>query len=75
MLLELGLIDEKSKYKDIKKLFEDALEKEIEDKDERRKVYQEYHALIVEHGKHYYSKKPYGVGCFLKNLVINQVEA
>ncbi len=66
LLLELGLIDEKSKYRDIKKIFEDALEKEIEDTDERRKIYQEYHALIVEHGKHYYSKKPYGVGCFLK---------
>lgn len=69
LLLELGLIDEKSKYRDIKKLFEDALEKEIEDTDERRKVYQEYHALIVEHGKHYYSKKPYGVGCLLKQMM------
>ncbi len=69
LLLELGLIDEKSKYKDIKKLFEDALEKEIEDKDERRKIYQEYHALIVEHGKHCYSKKPYGVGCLLKQTM------
>ncbi len=66
LLLELGLIDEKSKYRDMKKIFEDALEKEIQDEDERRKVYQEYHALIVEHGKHYYSKKTYGVGCFLK---------
>jgi len=71
LCLELGLIDEKSKYKDIKKLFEDALEKEIKDKEKLRIVYQEYHALIVEHGKHYYSKKPYGVGCFLKDLVIN----
>ncbi len=66
LLLELGLVNEKVKYKDMKKIFEDALEKEIEDTDERRKIYQEYHALIVEHGKHYYSKKPYGVGCFLK---------
>jgi len=69
LLLELGLIDEKSKYKDIKKLFEGALEKEIQDKDKRRKIYQEYHALIVEHGKHFYSKKPYGVGCFLKDEI------
>jgi endonuclease III-like uncharacterized protein len=28
-------------------------------------IYQEFHALIVEHGKRYYSKKPYGNGCFL----------
>ena len=69
LLSELGLIDEKSKYRDMKKIFEDALEKEIEDTEERRKIYQEYHALIVEHGKHCYSKKPYGVGCFLKQMM------
>ncbi len=71
LCLELGLVSEKSKYKDIKKLFEDALTKEIKDKEKLRIVYQEYHSLIVEHGKHYYSKKPYGVECFLKKLLIN----
>ncbi len=65
LLGELGLISDKAKYKEIKKLFEDAIEKEIKDKKQRRKIYQEYHALIVEHGKRYYSKKPYGVGCLL----------
>ena len=69
LLLELGLVNEKVKYKDMKKIFEDALEQEIQDEDERRKIYQEYHALIVEHGKHYYSKKPYGVGCFFKQMM------
>jgi len=69
LLLELGLIDEKAKYKDIKKMFENALENEIQDENERRKIYQEYHALIVEHGKHYYSKKPYGINCFLKEEI------
>lgn len=68
LLLEIGLISEKAKYKDIKKLFQDTLENEIQDKEKLRIVYQEYHSLIVEHGKHYYSKKPYGVGCFLKEL-------
>lgn len=65
-LLHLGLIDEKTKYKDIKKLFEEQLKQEIADKEELIIVYQEYHALIVEHGKNYYSKKPYAVGCFVK---------
>ncbi len=66
LLLELGLIDEKAKYKDMKKLFEDSLTIKIKDKEQLRIIYQEYHALIVEHGKNHYSKKPYGVGCFLK---------
>jgi len=69
LLLELNLIDEKAKYKDMKKLFEDALEKEIQDKEKLRIIYQEFHALIVEHGKHNYSKKPYGVECFLKDEI------
>ncbi len=63
------MIDEKTKYKDMKKLFEDALEKEIQDKEKLRIIYQEFHALIVEHGKHNYSKKPYGVECFLKDEI------
>ena len=33
--------------------FEDNFEGEVND-------YQEYHALIVEHAKNYYFKKPYG---------------
>ena len=28
-----------------------------------KEIYQEYHALIVEHAKKYYSKKPYGTHC------------
>jgi len=67
LLIELGLIEEKVKYKDIKKLFEDELKKITNDKQKLRIIYQEYHALIVEHGKRYYSKKPYAKGCFLKD--------
>ena len=68
LLLELGLIDDKAKYKDVKKLFEDELSAKIKDKEKLVIIYQEYHALIVEHCKRFYSKKPYGVGCFLKEL-------
>jgi len=65
MMVHLGLIDEKTKYKDLKALFEKALERSVGDKKERLKVYQEFHALIVCHAKIFYSKKPYGKGCFL----------
>lgn len=54
-LIKLKLADEKTSYDDMKKLFEKVVKKEF-------KVYQEYHALIVEHAKRYYSKKPYGKG-------------
>ena len=66
LLLELGLVKQDVKYKNMKKLMQDSLEECIKDKNELLKTYQEYHALIVEHGKKFYSKKPYGIGCFLK---------
>lgn len=66
ILLELGLIEQKSSYGEIKMLMESSLKECISDEDELLKVYQEFHALLVEHGKNFYSKKPYGVGCFLK---------
>jgi len=69
VLVELGLIDEKAKYKDMKALMESSLKEITTDEEELRIIYQEYHALIVDHSKRYYSKKPYGVGCFLKEIV------
>lgn len=69
LFLELGIINEKDKYKDIKYLVESELKKVIKDKKELRIIYQEFHALIVCHCKDYYSKKPYGVGCFLKQRI------
>jgi endonuclease-3 related protein len=69
VLLELGLIDEKAKYRDMKQLMQEALKWCIEDERELVIVYQEYHALIVNHSKEFYSKKPYGVGCFLKEKI------
>lgn len=65
LLTHLGFIDSKAKYKDIKSLMQTSLKASIKDELELLKVYQEYHALIVEHSKRFYSKKPYGVGCFL----------
>lgn len=65
MFVHLGLCKDNSKYIDIKRLIENELQKKIKDEDELVKTYQEFHALIVEHGKRYYSKKPYGVGYFL----------
>lgn len=50
----LGLIDEKDSYIKIKKFIESNFEGDF-------KKYQEFHALIVEHAKRYYTKKPYGL--------------
>lgn len=71
LLSELGLIDEKAKYAEIKSLMECSLKECIKDEEELLIIYQEFHALIVEHGKKYYSKKPYGVGCFLKKEILD----
>jgi endonuclease-3 related protein len=65
VLIELGFVDEKAKYGDIKSLMQSSLKESIKDEEELLKVYQEFHALIVKHGKKFYSKKPHGVGCFL----------
>src|SRR3989344_579636 len=46
----LGFIDDKADYDEIKALFEKNVEPDLV-------VYQEYHALIVEHAKRYYSKQ------------------
>lgn len=46
----LGMADEKSSYDDLRALFEQSLPKDFT-------LYQEYHALIVEHAKRFYQKK------------------
>ena len=58
----LGLARENIKYMELKNLFESSLPKDVA-------LYQEYHALIVEHAKRYYSKKPYGVDDPLKEII------
>lgn len=50
----LGFIKANEKYLTVKEMFEKHVEKDV-------RIYQEYHALIVEHAKRYYSKKPYGI--------------
>ena len=55
IITNLGLADEKADYNQIKVLFEENLPKNFE-------MYQEYHALLVEHAKRYYQKK----GCYAK---------
>lgn len=50
----LGFIKETATYHQVKKLFEENFQGDVED-------YKQYHALIVEHAKNYYRKKPYGV--------------
>ncbi|MBD3163886.1 endonuclease III domain-containing protein [Candidatus Woesearchaeota archaeon] len=49
----LKIIKENSTYNEIKEIFQKNLPKDI-------RLCQEYHALLVEHSKRYYSRKPYG---------------
>ncbi|MDO5851497.1 MAG: endonuclease III domain-containing protein [Methanobacteriaceae archaeon] len=49
----LNLSSEFNDYISIKDLFESYLNPDVN-------LYREYHSLIVEHGKHFYQKKPYG---------------
>jgi endonuclease-3 related protein len=69
ILFGLGLIDEKAKYREMKHLMQTSLKECITREDELVIVYQEYHALMVNHAKVFYSKKPYGAGCFLKESI------
>lgn len=54
IFIYLGYFNEKDSYLKIKQQFENNFDGGVHE-------YQEYHALIVEHAKRYYSKKPYGV--------------
>lgn len=50
ILKNLKLINGDEKYMEIKKLFKDSLPSDY-------RIFQEYHALLVEHGKRYYKGK------------------
>jgi endonuclease-3 related protein len=54
IFIHQGLINPEDNYNTIKNFFESYIPSDVV-------VYNEYHALIVEHGKSYYSKKPYGI--------------
>ena len=56
IFVQLGLIEERMSYEDVRQFFESRLKRDVI-------VYQEYHALIVEHAKRYYSKKNIGKDC------------
>jgi endonuclease-3 related protein len=62
IMTNLGLIGEKAKYEDVKALFEENLL-------EGPVVYQEYHALLVEHAKRHYKKKGAYGECPLLKIV------
>ncbi len=58
----MKLIEKNMKYDELKNLFEDSLDKDWV-------LFQEYHALLVRHGKMYYSRRPYGVNDPLLNSI------
>lgn len=60
----LGLIGEKERYEPVRAMVETAFGSESEKMD-RLIAYQEFHALIVEHAKRHYRRRPFGAGCFL----------
>jgi endonuclease-3 related protein len=62
IVTNLRLVDEKANYDEIKSLFEESLPHDP-------KVYQECHALLVEHAKRYYQKKYSYTKCPLLNIV------
>jgi len=57
----LGILEGKEKYKEIAGLFTDSLGKDY-------LVFQEYHALMVQHAKEHCRKKPICKACVLNNL-------
>jgi endonuclease-3 related protein len=70
LFIHLKLCDKKVKYKELKNMIESEFKKTIKNKKKLIQTYQEFHALLVEHGKNYYSKKPYGEGCFLNKDIL-----
>jgi endonuclease-3 related protein len=57
----LGVVDEKISYDDLKAFFERNLPRDV-------RLYNEYHALIVELGKNYCRKKPKCDMCPIKKM-------
>lgn len=53
ILNHLNIIDKNTSYEHVQALFHTQFPKEVH-------TYQEYHALLVEHAKRHYSRKPFG---------------
>jgi len=62
ILSHLGVIREGTPYEDVQTLFHTRVKKDV-------RAYQEYHALLVEHAKRHYSRKPYGKTDTLLNQI------
>ncbi len=60
LFARLGLLYEDLDYDEIKGFFEKSLDKDLA-------LYQEYHALIVEHAKNFCKKKPLCSACILRD--------
>ncbi len=69
IMTHVGFFEESTTYDTAKTFFEKALQNMITDNTKLMIVYQEYHALLVEHAKRYYNKKPYGTECWLKKKI------
>lgn len=65
IVTNLGLADEKASYNEIKALFEENLPEDLA-------MYQEYHALLVEHAKRYYQKKDHRVNDIILKYLLDE---
>ena len=65
ILSSLSIIKGDEKYRMIKELFEANLE-------QNPILFQEFHALLVEHAKRHYSKKPWGISDTLPDILANE---
>lgn len=66
IFIHLELIDDRASYECVKNMCEVNMQGHTSSREQLVQVYQEFHALLVEHAKRYYGKKPYGIDCFLK---------
>ena len=65
ILTELNIITKDETYDNIKLFFESNIKPDLE-------TYQEFHALIVEHGKRHYSRNNNQDNCLLKTLSLHR---
>lgn len=61
----LGICGEIATYDTVKKICHNSFVDQVDVKNDLVFVYQEFHALLVEHAKRHYRKKPYGGTCWL----------
>jgi endonuclease-3 related protein len=66
IVINLRLVNQKAGYEEIQELFEKNLRKDY-------KIFQEYHALLVEHAKRHYGKKEDYANCPLYRKLGNRL--